>query len=409
MSKDDDATGGASVVPFRRRREDEPLSPEDLDVQRAELQVTAPSTDQLARVAGEIALLGQLADSHAAAALSPRTREVYAADWRQWQAWCARYAASPEPPDPQLVRLYLADLAVQVRGDGAPRYKASSIERHLASISHRNYELTGSRGLARDPRVSAVMTGIKRGRRESPVRRRPLLLDDVTRLVETMEHDRWPLGVTSARDTFALLLGFATALRRGEAAALSIDHVAVAPLDGLHVRLGATKTDQEGHGTVLAVPYGSRPTTCVPCARVRWLRLVAASAVGRAAAIRLVLSTGDPNDWAHVCRGVDPGPSLPGGAPLLRPVTKSGGIDTRQLSGAALNQIVKRRTGDAGYDPTPYGYHSLRAGFVTQARRNGADMRSVRRQTRHGSDAMVDVYDREHNPMDGNAVTLLGL
>jgi hypothetical protein len=33
----------------------------------------------------------------------------------------------------------------------------------------------------------------------------------------------------------------------------------------------------------------------------------------------------------------------------------------------------------------------------------------VRRQTRHGSDAMVETYDREHAPLIGNAVTKLGL
>jgi hypothetical protein len=46
---------------------------------------------------------------------------------------------------------------------------------------------------------------------------------------------------------------------------------------------------------------------------------------------------------------------------------------------------------------------------VTQARRNGAEHRAVRRQTRHGSDAMVETYDREEAPLLDNAATMLGL
>jgi hypothetical protein len=57
--------------------------------------------------------------------------------------------------------------------------------------------------------------------------------------------------------------------------------------------------------------------------------------------------------------------------------------------------MVRRRVASGGLDPDSFGSQALRAGFVTQARRNGADPRSVRLQTRHGSDAMVEVYDRE--------------
>ncbi|GAA1102648.1 hypothetical protein GCM10009629_53470 [Pseudonocardia alni] len=49
----------------------------------------------------------------------------------------------------------------------------------------------------------------------------------------------------------------------------------------------------------------------------------------------------------------------------------------------------------------------MEARFVTTARRNGADRRSVRRQTRHTSDSMIETYD--HAPLADNAVTRLGL
>ena len=55
------------------------------------------------------------------------------------------------------------------------------------------------------------------------------------------------------------------------------------------------------------------------------------------------------------------------------------------------------------------GGHSLRAGFVTEAFRAGADAHSIMRQTGHRSPVMLEVYAREHAPLVGNAVTRLGL
>lgn len=55
------------------------------------------------------------------------------------------------------------------------------------------------------------------------------------------------------------------------------------------------------------------------------------------------------------------------------------------------------------------GGHSLRAGFVTQAFRNGADAHAIMRQTGHATPVMLEVYAREHAPLIGNAVTTLGL
>ena len=55
------------------------------------------------------------------------------------------------------------------------------------------------------------------------------------------------------------------------------------------------------------------------------------------------------------------------------------------------------------------GGHSLRAGFVTEAFRRGADAHAIMRQTGHRSPVMLEVYAREHAPLVGNAVTRLGL
>ncbi|WP_186526388.1 tyrosine-type recombinase/integrase [Leekyejoonella antrihumi] len=371
-------------------------------------QFAAVSIGVLADAAAELELLDRYADDLDEHALAASTRRYYDADFRQYELRCARLGRTALPCGPTDVRLYLTDLSLRLDQDGVPAYRASSIERHLASLSYANYARGYGRRLARDPAVARMLQAIKNARQEKTQRKRPLLLDDLRRLVTSCEHDRWPLGVTAARDTFAFLLAFATAMRREEITGLRVHQVTSVPLDGLWVRLGRTKTDQQGAGAVLPVPYGQHPVTCVPCARIRWLRLVAARA-DRPTMMRLVRQTpGDVTHWQHVCRGEIPA-LADESVPLLRSVTKAGAVSDAGLSTSGLNQALKRRLVAAGYDPRAYGMHSLRAGMVTQARRNGADTRAVRRQTRHSSDAMVDLYDREWNPLDGNAVQQLGL
>ena len=83
--------------------------------------------------------------------------------------------------------------------------------------------------------------------------------------------------------------------------------------------------------------------------------------------------------------------------PLLCGVRKGGALGATVVTGDGLHVMVKRRAQAAGISG-PVGFHSLRSGFVTQARRAGADTRAVRRQTHHSSDAMVELYDRDYAP-----------
>jgi integrase len=82
------------------------------------------------------------------------------------------------------------------------------------------------------------------------------------------------------------------------------------------------------------------------------------------------------------------------------------------MTGHAVNEMIRRRATQAGFTPAQtllLGGHSLRAGFVTEAFRQGADAHAIMRQTGHRSPAMLEVYAREHAPLVGNAVTQLGL
>lgn len=350
--------------------------------------------------------LQEIALQAAATRHSANTKRAYMSDWNRFTQWGARVGLQVLPATEETVMLYVADLSTQMKPDGEWRYKASSVSRAVVSINaiHREAGHVAPVGDA----VNRVLTGLRRARQEQVARKTPILLDELRRIITSMGHHRWPTGVAAARDTLVMILGFATAARRSDIGRLKVGDIT---FDGPHlnVLIRASKTDQEGRGAILAVPVGSNPITCGPCAWIHWLRLRYAE--DRVEQMRHVFNRGRPHSWEHLCANPDAldGISADPEHPAIVSVTRAGGLGNGHLSGNSLNQIVKRHIADIGKNPDEYGFHSLRAGFVTQARRNGASTRAVRRQTGHSSDSMVDIYDRDFAPLIGNAVTELGL
>jgi integrase len=184
-----------------------------------------------------------------------------------------------------------------------------------------------------------------------------------------------------------------------------------------------SKTDQEAHGQVKALPYGRDPVTCPPCAYVRWRQVLhawdtAADGAGRRAVLPVLrrqaatAAAGAGEELLHCCRSARlPEPVDPGRA-VFPTVHKSGAVGVRAMSGDAIAEMIQRRAAAAGFTAARVqrlGGHSLRAGFVTEAFRRGADAHAIMRQTGHRSPVMLEVYAREHAPLVGNAVTRLGL
>ncbi|WP_350247715.1 tyrosine-type recombinase/integrase [Rhodococcus sp. D-6] len=345
---------------------------------------------------------------------SESTRRNYAADWARFTAWCAREGHAALPAHPLTVAAYLLGAAATVTEAGERVYSPATLARWVAGIGF-HHRRAGHPAPGADELVTATLSGIRRDYAAAGERprtpRAPLLTADIVTIVEKMRADTgsWVDEVLERRDAAILLLGFAGAFRRSELVALTCSDVSLHRLDGLHIKLRKSKTDQEGRGSVRALPFTHSHTSCPPCAWLRWAQVVAAfDAGGRPAVIRL-LRTAEPFA-AHVCRGVRP--RMVPASPLLRSIRKNGNLSDTPLSGAAVHQAIRRRAEQAGYDPEivqQLGGHSLRAGFVTQAFRNGASAHAIMRQTGHSTPAMLETYAREHAPLIGNAVTNLGL
>ncbi len=74
------------------------------------------------------------------------------------------------------------------------------------------------------------------------------------------------------RDRALLLLTFAGALRRGELVSLDAADITEGA-NVLTVRLRRSKTDQEGAGRTVGIPFGSNPVTCPVRAWRAWLEV----------------------------------------------------------------------------------------------------------------------------------------
>lgn len=70
---------------------------------------------------------------------------------------------------------------------------------------------------------------------------------------------------------------------------------------------------------------------------------------------------------------------------------------------------MKKAASRNGLDPRKYGTHSLRAGFATEAIRNGAAEKDVMAQTGHRSPAILLRYVRRVRAWESPASAKLGL
>ncbi len=395
-------------------------------------ELTATDLDSSAVSTGGTPVLSEqaMADVLAAvdASTASNTKAAYRSDWARFTGWAGDRGFCFLPADPLVVAHYVTEAAAEMTGVGRWRYAPATLTRWVSSINQ-FHTAAGMDAPGRSEVVRRALSGIRRIRASPPVRRAPLLLEDIRTLMTCIESSagEWPAGVAARRDMAVLLTGFAGASRRSELVALTLADVTLHRTDGLHVRLRTSKTDQEGHGQVKALPFGRDPATCPPCAFVRWRQILQASdttdPAGRRRAVMRVLRrqaeatgrTGGEDaevELLHVCRSTRlPEPPDPGRV-LFPSVHKTGGIGAGAMTGHAVNEMIRRRADQAGFTPAHtqlMGGHSLRSGFVTEAFRAGADAHSIMRQTGHRNPGMLEVYAREHAPLTGNAVTRIGL
>jgi integrase len=360
------------------------------------VRISAPLSDEM------LARIQENQDNASAV----NTTRAYLSDWNAFERWCDEHDQVALPAGGPTVSAYLTDRASVVKTSGEYAYAPSTISRWLTSINVRHHamELTQPGSLAQ---VKGTMAGIRRGHVRPTRRMAPLLLQDLKKVLTGIDTQSYPAGIIGHRDAAMLVMGFAGAFRRSELASRTIGDVILHSEDGLHVKILTSKTDQEGRGSVKALPFGDNPLTCPPCAFLRWVRVLNAAAGPRSEMIRLLRES---SNAVHICQKPTPElDRLSSRDAVFRPVRKNGLIGPNAISGDVVNNMTKRRLEAVGMNSLRFGGHSLRAGFVTQALRAGATPLEVMGQTGHRTVSSVEIYRRENDPLRQNAVTKLGL
>jgi|SRR5579862_2475532 len=286
------------------------------------------------------------------------TLRGYTADWHDFCAWASSRALTPLPAAPETIAAYIAE--------SAARLKAGSIQRRLNAIGAA-HKAAGLESPTRHPIVVNTMKGIRRTIGTAPAQKAPALTADICAMVAVTGTDA--IGL---RDRSLILLGFAGAFRRSELVALDVADCNFGR-DGLVVALRRSKTDQEGAGRKVGIPYGCNPETCPVRTLQSWVEM------------------------AGIANG-----------PLFRSI-RHGHVQPNPLSSIDVARIVKKLAQRAGLNPTQYAGHSLRAGHATSAAIAGASERSIMNQTGHRSVQMVRRYIRDGNLFRENSAGRLGL
>lgn len=329
-------------------------------------QITLP-----AHVAGSGTLdrLVETARDYARDAASENTRKAYAKDWAHFARWCRMRGTDPLPPSPEMIGLYLADLAKTV--------SVSTIERRLSGLGW-NYAQRGLTLDRRDRHIATVLAGIKRKHARPPVQKEAVLAEDICAMAATLPHD-----LRGLRDRAILLLGYAGGLRRSEI-----------------MGLDAGREDTPDSRGWIDIQEGGALLTLN--AKTGWREVeVGRGSSDRTCPVRAL------EQWLHFAR-IDFGP-------VFVRISRDGKrAQDARLNNKHVARLIKRCVLAAGLrSDLPekerlalFSGHSLRAGLASSAE---VDERYVQKQLGHASAEMTRRYQRRRDRFRVNLTKAAGL
>jgi integrase len=346
------------------------------DATRPDPQATDPPMRPTTGAAAAAEAATGLLERAIADGCAERTARAYLADWHDFAGWCIARGHRSLPATPSTVASYLIELAAG-RSDATVHRRGAAI----AKI-HQLAQLTSP---TRSAVVRQALWRLRAMPERQPVRHRaPADAAVLGRLLATLDPTAdEPLAHTArkrrqrARDRALLLIGFTGGLRRSELVGLDVADIVATP-SGLELLLRQPAGTLRRQPRRIRVGLGADPATCPVRAWQAWQQ---------AAGL-----TGGP-----AFRPVDRWGAVRGDA-----ANRSGGAGVR-LSGESVALIVKRCAAQAGLNPAGFSGHSLRAGLVVEAARQGLAMPQL------VAAAMADGYLRRGDLWTDNPATRIGL
>jgi site-specific recombinase XerD len=286
----------------------------------------------------------ELAVGYAHAEKSEATRKAYWRDFEHFAVWAQDRGFDILPAPAEAVAAYLATQA----SNGA---RPSTLGRRCAGIQY-VHSLRDHPNPVADPRVKAVLRGIRRTHGTVPRRTAPATADRIIAMAPKPDG-----SLATLRDRSLLLLGFAGAFRRSELVTLNVEDIEEVA-EGLRVTIRRGKTDQEPRGAVIGIIRGE--IACPVAALRAWL------------------------EAANITEG-----------PIFRRIRRGDHVQPERLTDRSVADIVKVHAQRVGLDPAMFSGHSLRSGFLTSAARRGATVFKMMATSRHRSVETVTAYVRD--------------
>lgn len=324
---------------------------------------------------GTLDRLVDTARDYAKASTAENTNKAYAADWNHFARWCRLKGTDPLPPSPEMIGLYLTDLAAPVTG--APALSVSTIDRRLSGLAW-SYTQRGFTLDRKDRHIASVLAGIKRKHARPPVQKEAILPEDILAMVATLGFD-----LRGLRDRAILLLGYAGGLRRSEI--VSLDH---------------SKNDTPDSGGWVEIMEDGAVLTLN--AKTGWREVE----IGRGSS-EATCPVHALQQWLHFAK-IDFGP-------VFVRTSRDGkrALDTR-LSDKHVARLIKQTVLKSGIrSELPekdrlalFSGHSLRAGLASSAE---VDERYVQKQLGHASAEMTRKYQRRRDRFRVNLTKAAGL
>ncbi len=233
----------------------------------------------------------------------------------------------------------------------------TSLQRHVASISKWHQVVAANQPGAPNPcktqLVRDTLAGLRKQNQRQPDKAKPLTPGQVSAIVHALDLHTF----AGLRDRAIVLLGWCAALRRSELANLKWSQIKFVP-EGLQITIMQAKTDTDGTGQVVGVPYQNNAALCPVMAMVEWAKQTVADMTSdRSVFVRIT----HHDHHTHMA-----------------------------LSGQAVGNIVSACAKRVGLDG--YTGHSLRSGLATAAILAGQPEHQVMNTTRHRSQAVFRGY-----------------
>jgi site-specific recombinase XerD len=304
------------------------------------------------------------ADELASKSKAEATKKAYQKDLETFIEWATAHELPYLPSTPAVIKAYLADCEQR-------KLTISTITRALTAISQL-HKSSGFISPTSDDSVRKTLDGLRRELGTAQNRAKPILFEQLVRVIEKLG----PV-INEIRDAAILAIGWSCALRRSEIVALNREDIESVE-SGLIVNIRRSKTDQEGSGRKIGIPFGTDKFCPVQIIR-RWITI---AQITEGPLFFCLYRNAKYYAFPHNRRH-------------------------RRLSDRSVSLIIKRCLELADYDSLGYSGHSLRAGFCTSAAQAGIAEHAIMSHTGHRSEKVMRGYIREGNLFVKNPLTAL--